>query len=112
MTAVDSIIFTACKVIEEAVHGLFPAGVDDGIIFEDCQGLDASEGCTSLGHSRLQQKFFAVYVPHEWELFFIYAILLGIGRTVCTSWPTSGLMRASRKTRQENGARLRFSPSH
>ena len=34
MTAVDSIIFTACKVIEEAVHGLFPAGVDDGIIFE------------------------------------------------------------------------------
>lgn len=45
MTAVDSIIFTACEVIEEAVHGLFPAGVDDGIIFEDCQGLDASEGC-------------------------------------------------------------------
>lgn len=24
------------SVIEEAVHGLFPAGVDDGIIFEDC----------------------------------------------------------------------------
>ncbi len=61
---VDSIIFAACKVIEEAVHGLFPAGVDDGIIFEDCQGLDASEGCSSLEHSRLHQRCFAVYAQH------------------------------------------------